>query len=127
MMSVVVTIVGYAHHHRVVDVTIEVPSFHWWIRPLNWKLLGVPICMCMRVGVWVCVIGVILLRRIISMVNLLIGLWHPVIRIINRWSLVSSLLIRVVWGSKLRLVRVLVVEDRGADLLSRVLNKGMVR
>ena len=91
VMTVAVTaVVGYTHHDRVVDIPFQIPPLHLRRGGLDRILRGV--CM-----VCVCIIGFELLRREISMVNLLIGLRHPIVRIVNWGPLETSLVVRVVW------------------------------
>ena len=90
VVAVAVTaVVGYTHHDGVVDVPFQIPPLHLRGGSLDRILRSV--CM-----VCVCIIGFELLRREISMVNLLIGLRHPIVRIVDRGPLETSLVVGVV-------------------------------
>ena len=116
LLTVAITVptVGDAHHHGAVKVSVEVSSLHGVVGSLDGKL-----------G-WVRIIWLELLRRKISGVHLLIGLRHPIVRIVNRRSLEPPLFVGIVGIAQNALAGALLGVGGRPNLFSRVLDERVV-
>ena len=82
-VTIATATIGNAHQNWLIDISFHMSSFHW---------VSVVSGVVRRMRIVV----VVLLRREIGMVNLLIALWHSIVRIVHWRRLVPSLAIVII-------------------------------
>ena len=112
-VTIATATIGNAHQNWLIDISFHMPSFHW-VSVVRWVVRR------MRIVV------VVLLRREIGMVNLLIALWHPIVRIVHWRRLIPSLPIVIIRRADQSLTLVSVVVSIVSNLLSRILCEGVI-
>lgn len=112
-VTIATATVRNGHHNRLINISFHVSSLH--------RILVVAVVLR---RVWIIVF--VLLRREIGMVNLLIALWHSIVRIIHWRRRISSLAIRVIRRAHYSLALVSVMTGILSNLLRRILSEGVI-